>query len=56
MLDFLGGDAMVCEAEETVCFGGVEELGGYFVDSGCEGVEGDFGDCAVGVFGWCHFG
>jgi len=51
---FFEGDFMVDEAEESVCFGGGEELGGYFVDAGGEGVEADFGDAAGGVFCWCH--
>jgi len=45
---------MVDEAEEAVCFGGVDELGGYFVDAVGEVVEGYFWDRAVGVLGWCH--
>lgn len=48
------GNAMVDQPKEPVCFGGVDELGCDLVDSGLEVMEGDLGDAAVGVLGWCH--
>jgi hypothetical protein len=51
---FFEGDLVVDEAEEAVSFGGVHELGCYFVDAVLEVMEGDFRDRAVGVLGWCH--
>ena len=45
---------MVDKTEESVCFGGVQELGDYLVDAGVEVVERDFGYAAVGVLCWGH--
>lgn len=42
---------MVDEAEETVGFGGMDELGSYLIDAGGEIMEGDLGDGTIGVFG-----
>lgn len=55
VLDFWEGDAVVDEPEESVCFGGVDELGGDFFNASVEVVKGDFGDRAFRVFGGCHF-
>ena len=41
---------MVGEAEETICFCGVDQLFRYLIDAGFEIVEGDAGNGAGGVF------
>lgn len=56
LLDFGGGDGVICEDEEAVCFGCFDELGGDLVDSRWEVVEGDFGDGSAGVFRFSHVG
>jgi len=55
VLYFGEADAVVDEAEEAICFGGVDELGGDLVDAVGEVMEGDFRDGAVCIFGCvCH--
>jgi len=55
VFDFWDRDSVIYEAEEAIGCSGVHELGGDLVDAGGEIMEGDLGDGAVGVLGWCHF-
>ncbi len=45
---------MVGEPEESIGFGGMNQLIGDLFDSFLEVMQGYLGDGAVGVFCWCH--